>query len=603
MRHKLKIAISAFAGQAGPAPGDNPIPTLASISPTTANVGDTDTVITLTGTNYIPTTVAKLAGASLATTYVDDTAVTAIVPTASLVAAGTPAVTAFNPAPGGGTSGGQTFTISNPVPTLASISPTSVTAGAGNTDVTLTGTNYNTQTVGRVNGVSVSTAFVNSTTVTATVLAADLAAAGTDAITAHNPAPGGGTSASQTLTTNNPVPTLASINPTSIIVGSTDTVITLTGTNYNTQTVARRDGVDLATTYVSASSVTAVVPTANLASTGTSSITAHNPTPGGGTSGGQTLTVANPVPTTSSLGTTSGERWFATRTGQTINGTGFVAGATVTFGSTSGITPDSITSTLVTFTIPDAELDYVASKSVTVTNPSPGGGASNAQTYTVSQPAALRSFLIADSGNITIATGVSNWANEITDDGTKKNVVMATPATQPGFTSSNASYNNKGTVDFATSKYLRSVAWTTALTQPATTIVVGDAPSLTGQYFCDGISTNRQGIGQIAAANRFSLNAGTAINEPAGPTSVPKGVYVGVFNTTSSAGYRNGNYTTPVVSGNAGSQTLGGQTIGANAGNAGTYAGSTRMVAVFAGALTTTQMTQVAAFANRDCGA
>lgn len=490
----------------------------------------------------------------------------------------------------------------NPVPVLTSILPTSITAGSSDTPITLSGSDFVASTTARRNGVNLATTFNSSTSLTATVPAADLVTAGTSTITAFTDSPGGGTSSGQTLTVANPAPTLANVHPTSIIVGSTDTVITLTGTNFNTQTVARRDGVGLATTYVSATSVTAVVPTADLASTGTSTITAFNPTPGGGTSGGQTLTVANPVPTTSSLGTTSGDRWFATRTGQTINGSGFVAGATVTFGSTSGITPDSITSTLVTFTIPDAELDYVASKSVTVTNPSPGGGASNAQTYTVSQPAALRSFLIADSGNITIATGVSNWANEITDDGTKKNVVMATPATQPGFTASNASYNNKGTVDFATSKYLRSVAWTTALTQPATTIVAGDAASLTGQYFCDGISTNRQGIGQIAAANRLSLNAGTAINQPAGPTSVPKGIYVGIFDGASSKGFRANDYTTPVVTGNAGAQTLGGQTVGANAGNAGTYAGSTRMIAVFAGALTTTQMTQFAAYAARDAG-
>ena len=47
------------------------------------------------------------------------------IPATDIATAGTAPVTVFNPAPGGGTSGAQTFTVTNPLPTTSALTPTS----------------------------------------------------------------------------------------------------------------------------------------------------------------------------------------------------------------------------------------------------------------------------------------------------------------------------------------------------------------------------------------------------------------------------------------------------------------------------------------------
>jgi uncharacterized delta-60 repeat protein len=105
-----------------------------------------------------------------------------------------------------------TGTVNNPAPTLSSISPTSVTAGAGNTLLTVTGTNFINGSVIDFNGSALTTSFVSSTSLTATIPSASLATAGTPPVTVTTAAPGGGTSSSQTFTINAPAPTITGVN-------------------------------------------------------------------------------------------------------------------------------------------------------------------------------------------------------------------------------------------------------------------------------------------------------------------------------------------------------------------------------------------------------
>jgi hypothetical protein len=68
-----------------------------------------------------------------------------------------------------------------------------------------------------------------------------------------------------------------------------------------------------------------------------------------------------------------------------ITGTGFATGATVNFGATA-LTPTSVTATEVTVTLPVGELATPREVEVTVTNPAPGGGQSNALRFRVTHP-------------------------------------------------------------------------------------------------------------------------------------------------------------------------------------------------------------------------
>ncbi len=88
----------------------------------------------------------------------------------------------------------------NPVPTITSLSPTSVIAGGAALTLTANGTNFVSTSVIQWNGSNRSTNFVSSTRLTATIPAGDIAAPGTASVTAVSPPPGGGTSNPVTFT-------------------------------------------------------------------------------------------------------------------------------------------------------------------------------------------------------------------------------------------------------------------------------------------------------------------------------------------------------------------------------------------------------------------
>jgi uncharacterized repeat protein (TIGR01451 family) len=80
------------------------------------------------------------------------------------------------------------------------------------------------------------------------------------------------------------VPSIASISPSAIQTGASDTTITVTGANFVSGSTVNLDGTALNTNFTSSTQLTATVPTANLANMGWGAITVSNPAPGGGTS-------------------------------------------------------------------------------------------------------------------------------------------------------------------------------------------------------------------------------------------------------------------------------------------------------------------------------
>jgi len=89
----------------------NPVPTITSLSPASATVGGLDFTLTVTGTNFVPSSVVRWNGAARATTYVSATQLRATIPATDLLTAGTAQVTVFNPPPGGGTSNSVGFAV------------------------------------------------------------------------------------------------------------------------------------------------------------------------------------------------------------------------------------------------------------------------------------------------------------------------------------------------------------------------------------------------------------------------------------------------------------------------------------------------------------
>ena len=366
---------------------NNPAPTVTSLSPSSATAGGAAFSLTVNGTGFVSTSVVKFNGVAKTATFVSATQLTAAITAADIATAGTATVSVTNPAPGGGTSGNLSFTINAAsAPALTSLAPTSATAGGAAFTFTLTGTGFVAgATVNFGSNPAITPSSVTSTQIVATIPAADIATAGTVNVTVTNPA-GSGTSNAQTFAINNPAPTVTSLSPMSATAGGAAFSLTVNGTGFVSTSVVKFNGVAKTTTFVSATQLTAAITAADIATAGTATVIVTNPVPGGGTSGNLSFTInAASAPTLTSFAPTSATAGGAAFT-FTLTGTGFVAGATVNFGSNPAITPSSVTSTQIVVTIPAADIATAGTVNVTVTNPG-GGGTSNAQTFAINNPA------------------------------------------------------------------------------------------------------------------------------------------------------------------------------------------------------------------------
>ena len=124
-------------GGGTPPPSGNPVPTLTSISPTSATAGGVAFTLTANGSNFISSSVVRWGGANRTTTFVSSTQLTATIPATDLVTAGTVQVTVFNPSPGGGTSAGRTFSIAAAQPLAITTTQLPPSSGGKAYDVTL----------------------------------------------------------------------------------------------------------------------------------------------------------------------------------------------------------------------------------------------------------------------------------------------------------------------------------------------------------------------------------------------------------------------------------------------------------------------------------
>jgi 6-phosphogluconolactonase (cycloisomerase 2 family) len=91
--------------------GPNPVPAINSLDPSGAPVGERGFNLWVSGSNFVAGSVVRWNGSDRPTTVVDVGTAEAQIRASDIVATGTPAVTVFNPAPGGGSSNPSTFII------------------------------------------------------------------------------------------------------------------------------------------------------------------------------------------------------------------------------------------------------------------------------------------------------------------------------------------------------------------------------------------------------------------------------------------------------------------------------------------------------------
>ncbi len=389
---------------------NNPVPTINAmngLNPAMALAGDGPIMLTVNGTNFATNAAVEWDGVALTTNRVSADQLTATVPIANLANADTVTVTVVNPAPGGGTSNGENFTINNPVPTTATLNPNSVVFGGADLPIMVTGTNFVGTSVVRWNGVNLATTFNSDTQLMATIPAANTAAITNANVDVFNPLPGGGDSNDQVFSVVNPVGTIANLNPDNVVFGSAAFTLEVNGQNFIDGAVVTWNGVNRTTTFDNDTRVTVDIPATDVAAAGTAQVRIVNPAPGGGPSAPVTFTINNPQPTVTSVAPIEaivGSGAFTL----TVNGTNFIDGALVRWNNADRVTT-FVSATQLTAAILATDIDTTGTANITVRNPAPAVGDSDPPVvYPINNPTpAITALDIRDVPVDTTGTGTA----------------------------------------------------------------------------------------------------------------------------------------------------------------------------------------------------
>jgi hypothetical protein len=260
------------------------------------------------------------------------------------------------------------------LPTISSLTPSSVSAGGAAFALTVSGSNYGSgATVVYWNSTALTTTYVNSTVVTAAVPASLIASPGSISITVVT---GNGTSSGLPFTINPAVPIITNLSPSRVTAGANAFTISVVGGNFTSAAIVNWGAMPLATTRMAGETLAAQVPASLVATAGTVSVTV---TTVGGTSAPATFTIAPPTPVIASVSPSSAAAGGASFT-LTLTGTNFVQKMNILWGTTwVGCT--YVSATQVTTTIPATLLATASTTSVVIYDP--GIGYSNAAFFTV----------------------------------------------------------------------------------------------------------------------------------------------------------------------------------------------------------------------------
>lgn len=268
---------------------ENPVPQIASVSPTSIPVGAFN--LTVTGAHFASGATISFGSTTLTATRVSSTQLTAT-GTATSGQVGDITIAVNNPGPGPVSSGTMTAKIIASSGISVQVTPATVSLHGGAVQfftATVNGsTNQNvTWSVNNQGGGTALTGFITSQG--AYQAPATVPTPNTITITATSAADAT-KSASSVVTVQNPIPALTGVNPSSIGVGAF--LITVTGTGFVSGSTVNFGGQALTTMFVSPTELTATG-TATAAQAPSVQVTVTNPDPGGSTSGALTAQVVN----------------------------------------------------------------------------------------------------------------------------------------------------------------------------------------------------------------------------------------------------------------------------------------------------------------------
>ena len=353
-------------------------PAISSLAPPDATVGASALSVRVLGSGFGATSTVHWNGTNLPATFVSSTELTVVVPTTALSAAGTAQVQVFNAA---SSSNSVTFTIKNDLPAVQAITPSSAVAGAAGFTITVTGTGFAPASTVRWNGVTCATTFVSSTSLTAAVPASWVAVAGSAAVDVTSPSPGGGTSSALSVSIQNPVPAVQSMQPPFAPAGGGPVTVTISGSGFVNGSTVEWNGAALSTTFVNSTSLQISLSASELSSVGAFPVRVTNPAPGGGVSSPVTFDVQNGVPVVTALSQTTsaaGGAGFVL----TVDGSNFVSGSALQWNG-AALQTTFVNGNRLSAMVTANLIAQAGGALITVSNPSPSGGVSNALPFSI----------------------------------------------------------------------------------------------------------------------------------------------------------------------------------------------------------------------------
>jgi hypothetical protein len=274
-----------------------------------------------------------------------------------------------------------TFTIGEflePQMTLSSVSPAEGTAGAGDLEITGTGSGFTPGTALLVNFEALQTTRVSSTTLRAVIPAATLAINQPLDIRVGVPAVWI-SSAGLFWNVEAAAPVVSSLTPATAGSGSDELQVQLLGSGFTSSSQVLVNGAPRTTTVVSNTELGFTLTADELATSGNIAITVHTPPPGGGPSAVINFTVTDQAPELAPLpllGVTAGRPGFTL----VVQGQHFTPGTVVQWNGSDRVTSFRSGRRLMA-TIPPA--DIAAPGQASITLHTPGFPVTSPQTLTI----------------------------------------------------------------------------------------------------------------------------------------------------------------------------------------------------------------------------
>ena len=364
------------------------------IQPASLPAGSPTTVLDVWGDTFYPAGVVAYStvvwdDGDLPTTYVSGTHLQATVSADKLTTPGTHAIKVINSHSPlfGSQSISVAFDVTTPVPgtpVITGVSPSSIAAGSPTQPITVNGTGFTADAVVYWNSTALTTTSVTpGIQLSASVPASLLATAGSFSITVHNGtglgAPVSAPWAFSVTSVAPGTPSIVSLSPTSATAAGAAFPLIVNGSGFIASSVvvwtSGGASTDLATTFTSATQLTAQVPASLIAAAGTASVTVRNGGAGSPVSAAASFTIASGGGGggTFALSSLEPTQVYVGYVGPgillTVNGSGFLSGAHIWLGTQEKTNTTFVSATKLTTTLLPADLASIGTIQVSVKNP------------------------------------------------------------------------------------------------------------------------------------------------------------------------------------------------------------------------------------------